>query len=174
MEQKKFFEGLFSCEVPMMKKGGRCLAGSMFLVILSALCLQGCARIVSYEKEEFTISKPHVIFFGNLTEVIIDPGNETCRIVYEHYNRKRGDAFHVPYGVATVSFAGRKYVVSDRRVGNFAIRIDGREFSLKDSNPLIRAGQGVLWTREPFKQDLAHKEFWVYPLKRDISEVITR
>lgn len=70
--------------------------------LLLGLYIAGCDRINDYGKEEVTVSVPSVIYFGNLTEVIIDPGQEKCRIVYEHFNRKHGDAFHVPYSIATV------------------------------------------------------------------------
>jgi len=128
----------------------------------------GCElRPADYEKEEFAISGPHVIYFGNYAEVIVDPGNEKCRIVFEHYNRKRGNAFRIPYGVATVHFADRKVIVSDEDVGNGAIKIDGREYSLRSSSPIISANGKLSWTNGSFEQEWSPQGPWVYPLKRE-------
>ena len=147
---------------------------NLSVLLLGGWLLSGCDRFGDYTKEQMEIFEPHVIYFGNLTEVIIDPGKEKCRIVYEHYNRKRGDAFHIPYGVATVYFAEKKFVVSDRGTGNLAIKIDGREYSLKESNPVIRAGQGLSWTRTPFTQGPEQPVVWIYPLKGDLAELTGR
>ena len=98
----------------------------MFSLLLGSY-VAGCDTVRDYDKEEVTVSVPHVIYFGNLTEVIIDPGEEKCRIVHEHFNRKRGDSFHVPYSIATVYSDHQKYIISDKETGNGAIRINGKE-----------------------------------------------
>lgn len=147
---------------------------NLSVLLLGGWLLSGCDRFGDYTKEQKEIFEPHVIYFGNLTEVIIDPCQEKCRIVYEHYNRKRGDAFHIPYGVATVYFAEKKFVVSDKGTGNLAIKIDGEEYSLRESNPVIRAGQGLYWTRTRFTQGPERPVVWIYPLKSDLAELIGR
>ena len=138
-----------------------------FGLLLPVLLFSGCE---DHEREEYSISSPHVIFFGNLVEVIVDPGNEKCLIVYEHRNRRRGDAFHVPCGRATVHFPDRKIVVSDKGMGNGAIEIDGRRYSLKDSSPVISAGKGLSRTGGNFRQgpDRQKPTVWVYPLEGKI------
>ena len=147
-----------------MKKG-------FFAILFSALLFSGCDR--DLEREEFSISSPHVIYFGNLTEVIVDPGSEKCLIVYEHRNRRQGDAFHVPCGTAMVHFSGRKVVVSDKGMGNNAIEIDGRKYALKDSSPVIHAGKGLFRTKARFVQgpDRQRPTVWVYPLEGKIPEL---
>lgn len=147
---------------------------NLSVLLLGGWLLSGCDRFGDYTKEQMEIFEPHVIYFGNLTEVIIDPCKEKCRIVYEHYNRKRGDAFHIPYGVATVYFAEKKFVVSDKGTGNLAIKIDGEEYSLRESNPVIRAGQGLYWTKTRFTQGPERPVVWIYPLKSDLAELIGR
>ena len=142
-----------------------------FGLLLPTLLFSGCDR--DLEREEFSISSPHVIFFGNLTEVIVDPGSEKCLIVYEHRNRRRGDALHVPCGTATVHFPDRKVVVSDKGMGNGAIEIDGKPYSLKDSSPVISAGKGLSRTKGNFRQgpDRQKPTVRVYPLEGKISEL---
>ena len=142
-----------------------------FVILFSALLFSGCDR--DLEREEFSISSPHVIYFGNLTEVIVDPGSEKCLIVYEHRNRRRGDAFHVPCGTATVHFPDRKVVVSDKGMGNGAVEIDGKPYSLRDSSPVISAGKGLFRTKAHFVQgpDRQRPTVWVYPLEGEIPEL---
>ena len=143
----------------------------VFLVILfPVLLFSGCE---DHEREEFSISSPHVIYFGNLVEVIVDPGDEKCLIVYEHRNRRRGDALHVPCGTATVHFPDRKVVVSDKGMGNSAVEIDGKPYSLRDSSPVISAGKGLSRTKARFVQgpDRQRPTVWVYPLEGEIPEL---
>jgi len=144
---------------------------AVFAILFPALLFFGCDR--DYEREEYSISSPHVIYFSNLVEIIVDPGNEKCLIVYEHRNRRRGDAFHVPCGTATVYFPDRKVVVSDRGMGNNAIEIDGRKYALKGSGLVIRAGKGLSRTKGRFEQgpDRRQPTGWVYPLERKIPEL---
>ena len=144
---------------------------AVFAILFPALLFSGCDR--DYEREEYSISSPHVIYFSNLVEIIVDPGNEKCLIVYEHWNRRRGDAFHVPCGTATVYFPDRKVVVSDRGMGNNAIEIDGRKYALKGSGLVIRAGKGLSRTKGRFEQgpDRRQPTGWVYPLERKIPEL---
>ena len=141
-----------------------------FGLLLPVLLFSGCE---DHEREEYSISSPQVIFFGNLVEVIVDPGNEKCLVVYEHWNRRRGDALHIPFGTATVHFPDRKVVVSDKGTGNHAIEIDGRKYALKDSSPVIRAGKGLSWTKGRFEQgtDRRKPTVWVYPLRGKIPEL---
>ena len=151
---KRFFAGMFSL-----------LLGSY---------VAGCNTVRDYDKEEVTVSVPHVICFGNLTEVIIDPGEEKCRIVHEHFNRKRGDAFHVPYSIATVYSDHQKYTISDKETGNGAIRINGKEYSLRISNPVISLKHGIMWTSENFEQGPTCPGPWVYPLKKSLTEILKK
>ena len=146
---------------------------NLSVLLLGGWLLSGCDRFGDYTKQQMEIFEPHVIYFGNLTEVIIDPGKEKCRIVYEHYNR-RGDSLHIPYGIATVYFAEKKFVVSDKGTGNLAIKIDGREYSLRESNPVIRAGQGLSWTKTQFTQGPEQSVVWIYPLKGDLAVLTGR
>lgn len=148
----------------------RFLAGAVALLL--GLCMAGCDTFKDYDKEEVTVSEPYVIYFGNFAEVIVDPGHEKCRIVHEHFNRKHGDAFHLPYSIATVYSADQKYTISDKEVGNGAIRINGKEYSLRESNPVISMKYGMLWTSVRFEQgpDRARRNApWVYPLQKRSS-----
>lgn len=153
----------------------RLFVGTVSLLI--GLYIAGCDILNDYGKEEVTVSVPHVIYFGNLTEVIIDPGQEKCRIVHEHFNRKHGDAFHVPYSIATVYSVHQKYTISDKQIGNNAIRINGQEYSLRKSNPVISIKYGIMWTSDKFKQgpdQTKRNAPWVYPLKKSLSELLKK
>ena len=145
--------------------------------LLLGLYIAGCDRINDYGKEEVTVSVPYVIYFGNLTEVIIDPRQEKCRIVHEHLNRKRGDAFHIPYSIATVYTGHQKYIISDKKIGNGAIRINGEEYFLRKSNPVISMKSGIMWTSNQFEQGPDQSRLnapWVYPLKKSLSEILKK
>ena len=152
----------------------------LFAVTVSLLLgfyIAGCDRINDYGKEEVTVSVPYVIHFGNLTEIIIDPGQEKCRIVHEHFNRKHGDAFHVPYSRATVYSVHQKYIISDKEIGNGAIRINGKEYSLRKSNPVISMNYGIKWTSDKFEQGpdrTIRNAPWVYPLKKSLLEILKK
>ena len=93
-----------------MKKSGFC----SLLCGLMIVFLAGCDTIKDYSKEELVITVPHVIYFGNLAEVIIVPEKNGCRIVHEHFNRKHGHGFKVPYSIATIYFADKKFIISDK------------------------------------------------------------
>lgn len=141
---------------------------------LAIVFLAGCSGIRDHSVEDLAITEPHVVYFGNLTEVIIVPGQGKCRIVHEHFNRNHGHAFKVPYSIATVYSADRKFVISDKEAGNLAIRIDGKEYSLRKSNPVIHAQHGILWTTESFRQTpFPATSAWVYPLKVNLSALLT-
>ena len=151
--------------------------------ICSLLCglmivfLVGCNPAKDYSKEELSITEPHVIYFGNLTEVIIVPEKSGCRIVHEHFNRKHGHAFKVPYSIATVYFTDKKVIISDNGVGNWAIKIDGEKYSLRKSNPVIHAQHGILWTAENFTQGPNRSvpdSPWIFPLKGNIPELLRK
>jgi len=143
---------------------------------LLIIFLTGCGGIRDYSREELSVTVPYVIYFGNLTEIIIAPGKDECRIVHEHFNRKYGNAFRVPYSIATVCFPDRKFVVSDKGVGNYAIQIDGQRYSLRKSNPVIHTKYGILWTAENFRQgpNSAPCSPWLFPLKGNIHELLRR
>ena len=64
-------------------------------------------------------------------------------------------------------FSDRKVIVSDEDVGNGAIKIDGREYSLKRSSPIISANGRLSWTNGSFEQERSPQGPWVYPLMRE-------
>ena len=145
------------------------------LCSLMIVSLVGCDTIKDYSKEELVITVPHVIYFGNLAEVIIVPEKNGCRIVHEHFNRKHGHAFKVPYSIATIYFADKKFIISDKEVGNLAIQIDGKKYSLRKSNPVIHAQYGILWSAENFTQGPNRSvpdSPWVFPLKGNIPKAV--
>ena len=154
-----------------MKRFNWLWIGAFFIVCIA---IGGCT-IKDYSKEELAISVPHVIYFGNFVEVIIDPGQEKCRIIHEHFNRKHGHAFKVPYSIATVCIADKKFTISDKNVGNWAIEIDKKEYSVRKSNPVINAADGLRWTSGNFKQGPAQSIHnvitpWLYPLKGNVPQ----
>ena len=138
---------------------------------LMIVFLAGC-NAKDYSKEDLTVTVPHVIFFGNCTEVIVDPGQGKCRIVHEHFNRKCGHAFKTPYSIATVYLENRILIISDKNVVNLEIMIDGKKYSLRKSNPVIHAHHGILWTVTNFKQGPDPRSLpgtpWVFPLSGNI------
>ena len=151
--------------------------------IYSLLCglmivlLAGCNSANDYSKEELVVNVPHVIYFGNLTEVIVVPEKNGCRIVHEHFNRKHGHSFKVPYSIATVYFTDKKFIISDKGIGNWAIQIDGKKYSLRKSNPVIHAQHGILWTAENFTQgpnSSVPDSSWVFPLQGNISALLRK
>lgn len=103
------------------------------VVMLTNICL----RKIKNKNIFLLWSAPHVIYFGNLTEVIIVPEKSECRIVHEHFNRKHGHAFKVPYSIATVHFTDKKFIISDKEVGNLAIQIDGKNILWGNPPPLF-------------------------------------
>ena len=149
--------------------------------IFSSLCslmivfLVGCNIEKDYSKEELVVNVPHVIYFGNLTEIIIVPEKNECRIVHEHFNRKHGHAFNVPYSIATVYFTDKKFIISDKCAVNWEIQINGKKYSLRKSNPIIHAQHGILWSVEKFTQGPNRSvpdSPWVFPLKGNIPKIV--
>ena len=129
-------------------------------------------KIFDISSESFTVAEPHVIFFPNVTEVIVDPRESKCDIVYE---RKAVGPKRRPCAIATVYFAGKKYVISCMKVGNEEIEINGEEYSLRKSNPVISEKKGILWTNGNFRQGPDYSipnSPRVYPLKGRIPQTV--
>lgn len=129
-------------------------------------------KIFDISSESFTVTEPHVIFFPNLTEVIVDPRESKCDIVYE---RKAVGPKRRPCAIATVYFAGEKYVISCMKVVNKEIEINGEEYSLRKSNPVISEKKGISWTNGNFRQGPDYSipnSPRVYPLKGRIPQTV--
>ena len=75
----------------------------------------------------------------------------------------------------SVDFAGKKYVISCMKVGNEEIEINGEEYSLRKSNPVISEKKGILWTNGNSRQGPDYSipnSPRFYPLKGRIPQTV--
>ncbi len=99
---------------------------------------------VAVEQGTFTDSK--AFQFGNLTSLLVE--GKTGQYVLRHYNRSRGDAFHVPYDVLELRVDGHRYVVSDQG-RNHQLTINQQQYTVKAGLRLTSGGAVLADERAP-------------------------
>lgn len=91
------------------------------------------------------ITHPEMIGLGNLTVVEIDPNGRSPSMHWQAFNKRRGNAFNVPYEVITIESGAERYVITDRTVGNGALSVNGevKKFEADSKRLSVKLGEGV-------------------------------
>ncbi len=148
--------GLFFGIQQLRQAKQRVLAGCWIAFLIPPLVYAGFAFIdsvlvvdVAVEQGTFTDSK--AFQFGNLTSLLVE--GKTGQYVLRHYNRSRGDMFHVPYDVLELRVDGHRYIVSDQACGNHQLTINQQQYPVKAGLRLTSGGTVLTDERAP-SQDI--------------------
>lgn len=115
-------------------------------MVLAVGWFAGCRNTpeLDYDIAE-PITHPVIIGLGNLTVIAIDPNGRSPSMHWQAFNKRRGNAFNVPYEVITIESGAERYVITDRTVGNGALFVNGevKKFEAFSKHLRIKFGEGV-------------------------------